>query len=231
MTDEKEIVPVDKKIIRIAKNLGRALRWVMRAASSDDARPVLTYLRIESRESTFGDGVVAAADGFRLHIARGINIGGHDPDKPWVFEKTLDMPEGTYDVMAGIQARDHINELWKVGDSFPDYQHIVPHRNSNLKPVAIVPINPQFLIDAVSDAPKGQPVFLRIFQTKSAIEEDEITKIGSIEIVSKDRQFKDVDRLAVVMPMHMRRYDVENDPFPITWDGWPKDKEEDNNDD
>lgn len=227
MTDKKEIVPFDKTFVRIAKDLGRALKWVMTAASKEDNRPALTLLRVDPRKGKYGHGVVMAADGIRLHIVQGINTGTdkEDDKRPWLFDERLDLPEGNYEVRTMLQAREHINEFWEVsGQAFPDVDSVVPSRNSEMKPVALVPINPELLIDAMQNAKRNYPVYIRIFLNKTQIDDGDIVVKNSIEVISKDRYIDDIQRLAVVMPMHTR--DAEIKAWPATWDGWSEDEEE-----
>lgn len=228
MADEKEIFPFDKKFVRIAKNLGRALKWVMDIAGKDDHRPVFRLLRVDPRDGKYGQGVVMATDGLRVHMAQEINTGEEDPDRPWLFEERLNLSEGKYEVRTAIQVRDHINEFWEIaGYTFPDVEKIVPSRNSDMKPVAIVSVNPDLLIDAVRNAKKGSPVYIRVFLSKKKLDEGDIFIEGGFEVISTDRYIDDVKRLAVVMPMHAK--DAEFDAWPIAFDGWPEDEEESKN--
>lgn len=231
MADEKEIIPFAKKFVRIAKSLGRALKWVMTAASKDDYRPVLTLLRVDPRDGgKWGRGVVMAADGIRLHMVQGINTGTDEEDdkRPWLFNERLDLPAGNYEVRTALQARDHINEFWEVtGHTFPDVESVVPSRNSEMKPVALVPVNPQLMIDAMRNTKKSAPVYIRIFLNKEQVESNDILVTKSFEVISIDSHLDDVQRLAVVMPMHKRDEVIK--AWPTTWDGWPEDEEEESN--
>lgn len=229
MADEKGIVPFDRKFVRIAKNLGRALKWVTDVMSKDHSQLALHLLRVEPREGKYGHGVVMASDGLRVHMAQEINTGKEDPDRPWLFEERLDLPEGKYEVRTMVQARDHINEFLEItGHTFPNVEKNLPSMNNMLKPVAIIPVNPELLIDAMRNAEKGQPIYIRVFRSKKQLDEDDIVVNSGFEVISTDRFIEEIKRLAIVMPMHMRDETVEE--WPTAWDGWPEDKEEEDSD-
>lgn len=217
----------DKKIVRIAKALGRTLQWVIKAMSKDSYRPMLTLMHVEPREGRLGEGVIYGTDGMRLHIARNVNT-GETSDMPWQFEKALDLEEGAYEVRADVMVRDHINEFWKqeLGEEMKDVIGVMPSRNKDMKPVTIISINPRFLTDAIKNCKPNTAVFIRAYTNKESFEKGELISPCAIEVISTGNAEKGeegVSRLALIMPMHAR--DTEGiGEWPIAFDGWPEEE-------
>ncbi|KKL98585.1 hypothetical protein LCGC14_1822940 [marine sediment metagenome] len=217
----------DRKIVRIAKSLGRTLQWVTKAISKDSYRPMMTLMHVEPREGEFGTGVIYGTDGFRLHLAKDVNT-GEVSDMPWYFDDVLDLEEGAYEVRVDVMFRDHINEFWKeeLGESMRDIKGVTPSRRKDLKPVAIISINPRFLTDAIKNCKPNTAVFIRVFTDKKNFEKGKLITPSAIEVISTENAEKGKEgasRMAVIMPMHARDEEATEE-WPIAFDGWPEEE-------
>jgi hypothetical protein len=219
------------KFVRIKKSLGRLLYWLDRARSRDLARPILGQFYVGDY---FGEGSVVTADGFRLHIVKGLNKREKEEDdvKPPApgelddFDEFLYVDSGMYSFRTNIQVANHINEMVRREGNFPDASAIPPSKMKGMKPVAVVALNPTYLRDAVTHA--DGTVVIRIFANESEVTQGKVKFGGPVEVLSVDKETK-LERMAVIMPMHLG-WNYRDDRFakawPIAWTGkFPKKEE------
>lgn len=152
----------------------KAVRWVSKAMSKDPSRPVLQNFGV--------NGVVAAADGFRLHMTPNeVN-----PDE---YPPVPALPEGTYrlDAMPVVKAGEIVGvNKTEDGGPYPDVFVLIPRR----EPAFTICVNPKYLADALSGM--TEMVKLTFFDSTSPV-----LVQGTIE-----GKHDELPALAVIMPMH-----------------------------
>lgn len=132
--------------IKIGKQESRLLRWLRRAIGKDDARPVLQGINID------GNGPVAiAADGWRLHAI----------PSSLLPELNDELPPGDNLIkLPPVNNSENVVELAFITDgNYPDVEGIIPTGEIQ----AEIHFNPKFMIDALRELDKDEPVRLVLY--------------------------------------------------------------------
>jgi len=160
----------------------RSLAWLMSAASTDEARPILTHMAIQN-------GDLVTSDGFRIHSVP-IPTSLRDTELPDVF-KPLDT----------IRLSSNVVNFEANGDyPFPDTDQIIPKKD----PVKVFSVNLKFLRDAISQCPTPKdttiPLRFTIRKDHGPIE----LSWGMSEVLPNGETDPDVKRrhTAYIMPVH-----------------------------
>lgn len=130
---------------KLSPNCASMIRWVLKAASKDDARPILQCVNIQ-------DQIITATDGFRIHRW---NFRGAERDVHVMQDKSsigllTDLDNGIYSLAQYGIILEY--DKWNAGTaSYPDIKKIgVKEIIVTSHGTAQVAFNPKFMIDAIS---------------------------------------------------------------------------------
>jgi hypothetical protein len=201
----------DRRAIRIGKRLARALRWIGNARSRDTSRPVLKTFFVLNDSHPFGEGVVAATDGFRIHFIRGLRATAEEiaeglaSEAPWRFREKLEVDPGNYEAWLPIQASDHINDFEVMESKAPAMDAIMPSLDKKLECFCILHINPRFVREIADDVKSMRAMTIRVFRPKdpndSKAAKDMRRTLLPIEFITRANDEDGMERMSIVMPM------------------------------
>ena len=130
-----ELIAVKQK----NKEDSKILKWVSLACSKDKSWPVLNGIKVNNGE-------IAAADGFRLHVA-------NTPDALKPHNEKILNPVGT------ISATPKYDEFITEPGTFPDYEQIIPKD----EPYFLTAVNKKFLA-ALATMPGDDAIILEFYK-------------------------------------------------------------------
>ncbi len=134
-------------IKKLSKSLSKALRFVNYARSSDSFRPVLQTIKVEK-------GFMMATDGRRLHAIK---------LQPEEFE------EGLYELESNFVPNQGYIEIEKSitgPENYPNFTQAFPQE----EPAAIIRVNVQYLIEALSRSSKGSMAVIKYYAKDQTFE-------------------------------------------------------------
>lgn len=133
-------------VLKFSRHESKLLAWLLKAASTDDARPVLEDIHVN-------DNSIVATDGWRMHWVDKEGVSAFAE----VSDKTMNLGK--------IRAGENLIEPEEHDDfNYPDCKSLIPTR----EPVFEVAINPKFLVDALQGLDTA--VVLRFFGTTGPFE-------------------------------------------------------------
>lgn len=153
------------RVIVESKHDALALRWLQMAAVTDKSRPVLTGMHLR-------DGAVEAADGFRVHVVRGML----EPLSEFEDDVIIRINDKLYKSGGRVYGAE------VVEGNYPDISSVYPRGKLH----AAIPINAEYLRDALevpTDA-ACRMVTLKVYED------------GPIVVEAQEGHY------ALVMPMH-----------------------------